>query len=210
MPISRVPTKTCPKCHLPKLLTEFYVAETRSDGVRTYCKQCEAEQREKDSQQIKAYNQAYYAENKQQLVEAMSRYYIEHKPKINEYGKSYYRNRREHQLEKDILTRVKFRAKKLGIPFNLEVTDITVPSTCPVLGIEIFCVSRNRKGGGPNSPSLDRIEPHKGYTKGNVRVISNRANTLKLNASVEELELVLADLKRIQRSMDLLQQVSQV
>lgn len=48
-----------------------------------------------------------------------------------------------------------------------------------------------------NDPSVDRIIPELGYTKGNVRVISNRANLLKNNASIEEIELVLEDLRRL-------------
>jgi hypothetical protein len=47
-------------------------------------------------------------------------------------------------------------------------------------------------------PSLDRIDNNKGHVKGNVRMISYRANVLKSDATVEELTLVLADLKRIQ------------
>lgn len=42
------------------------------------------------------------------------------------------------------------------------------------------------------SPALDRIDPAKGYIKGNVRYISARANRIKYNASVEELKQVLA------------------
>lgn len=93
-----------------------------------------------------------------------------------------------------ILIRTKYRAKKAGIPFNLEIEDIKVPEQCPVLGIKLQTVA----GAGANqisSPSLDRIDPERGYTKGNVRVISQRANLLKSNASVEELTLVLEDLK---------------
>ena len=44
-------------------------------------------------------------------------------------------------------------------------------------------------------PSLDRIDGAKGYVKGNVRVISHRANMLKNDATIEELELVLKDLR---------------
>lgn len=48
------------------------------------------------------------------------------------------------------------------------------------------------------SPSLDRLDSSKGYVKGNVRVISKRANQLKNNATVEEMRMVLADLIRLQ------------
>ena len=98
---------------------------------------------------------------------------------------------------KRIFTRIKSRAKMNNIEFNLELCDIIVPILCPVLLIEI----KSEQGGGTNqsgSPSVDRIDPSKGYTKGNVRVISNRANLLKSNAKVWELKAVLKDLERIQ------------
>ena len=48
-----------------------------------------------------------------------------------------------------------------------------------------------------NSPSLDRIRLELGYVKGNVRVISGRANLLKNDATIEELEAVLGDMKGV-------------
>lgn len=95
-------------------------------------------------------------------------------------------------VEKRILTRVKSRAKRLNIPFNLELADIIIPTHCPVLGLKI----QTGQGYNPvNSPSLDRINPKGGYIKDNIRVISNRANLLKSNATVEEMRLVLKDLE---------------
>jgi len=46
-----------------------------------------------------------------------------------------------------------------------------------------------------NVPSVDRIDPTKGYIKGNVEVISWRANHLKNNATVEELEAIVNYMK---------------
>ena len=107
------------------------------------------------------------------------------------------RSRENSCVEKRIYTRVKSRAKKDGTEFNLDLSDIVVPTHCPVLGLELGLVNQG-SGYHTNSPSLDRIDPTKGYTKGNVRVISARANLLKSDATAHELRLVLADLERIE------------
>ena len=92
---------------------------------------------------------------------------------------------------------VKKRATQKGIEFNLGIEDIPeIPKTCPVLGIGI----KSNKMSAPldSSPSLDRINPNLGYVKGNVRIISNRANRIKSDATADEVELVLKDLRRIE------------
>jgi len=104
------------------------------------------------------------------------------------------RKLRVQQLENQILSRAKYRAKSNNIAFNITKDDIVVPLYCPVLGIKIE-TKFGRKGYHPDSPSLDRIRPELGYIKGNVRIISARANLLKNNATIEELEYVLEDLK---------------
>ena len=38
----------------------------------------------------------------------------------------------------------------------------------------------------PNSPSLDRLIPEKGYTKSNVQFISFKANRIKNNGSPDQ------------------------
>ncbi len=78
----------------------------------------------------------------------------------------------------------KHRACTKGLDFDIELADISVPDICPVLGIPM------------TSPSLDRFDNQKGYTKDNIRVISTRANNLKNDASIEELEKVLDYMKR--------------
>lgn len=102
-----------------------------------------------------------------------------------------------------MLSRCKYRAKQSGLPFTLTKNDIIIPEFCPVLGIKIrqmLIDDEPKKGYHPNAPSLDRIIPKLGYVKGNVRVISARANLLKNDATIPELELVLQDLKRLHES----------
>ena len=113
---------------------------------------------------------------------------------------SYYYEKRKRErasIESSILARVKSRAKLKGIPFNMTVEDITIPKVCPILGIELTFNYGKGSGHHDDSPSVDRIYPDRGYVKGNVRIISARANLLKNNATPQELEAVLKDLRRI-------------
>jgi hypothetical protein len=93
-----------------------------------------------------------------------------------------------------MLKNARNRAKDKNLPFDLdrEFLQSIAPSHCPVFGIPLqwSCFRSNKPGGLPDSPSLDRIDPSKGYTKDNVWIISHKANTIKSYASHEELKLV--------------------
>lgn len=80
-----------------------------------------------------------------------------------------------------------------GIPFDIELEDIVVPERCPLLGIPLVRGGRRKNRG---NPSIDRIDPAKGYVKGNVWVVSTRANKLKNDATLTELETLAANLRR--------------
>lgn len=85
------------------------------------------------------------------------------------------------------MIRARARAKEKGLEFNLTEEDVQIPPTCPVLGISI------RPGNGvlcDNSPTVDRINNMKGYIKGNVEVISWKANRIKSNATYKEVKAV--------------------
>lgn len=87
-----------------------------------------------------------------------------------------------------MLSSAKKRARISGVPFALTADDIEIPERCPVLGMRLRQSSTGRAQ--PSSPSLDRIVPSKGYVKGNVLVVSSRANTIKGNATPAELRAV--------------------
>lgn len=83
------------------------------------------------------------------------------------------------------LRSAKSRAQKKNVPFNITAADVEAVWTdiCPILGIPLVQLPGQASD---NSPSLDRIIPEKGYVKGNIRIISNRANTIKSYGTLEE------------------------
>jgi len=97
--------------------------------------------------------------------------------------------------EYKILMTCKSRALAKGIPFDLELKDIVIPKFCPLLGIKLNTEANRDKRW--SSPSVDRLLPHKGYVKGNILVCSMRANTIKNNASLDELMLLTDNLHNI-------------
>lgn len=65
---------------------------------------------------------------------------------------------------------------------------------CPALGIPI---SLGLHQSSDNLAHLDRIDPNLGYVEGNVQWLSAKANRIKTNASIQELEKVLAHMRKI-------------
>ena len=83
-----------------------------------------------------------------------------------------------------LLGNIRCRARKEGLPFNLTIEDINIPEYCPVFGTKLI------KGVGKptaNSPSVDRIIPALGYTKGNIIIVSYLANVIKTNATYDQI-----------------------
>jgi hypothetical protein len=106
--------------------------------------------------------------------------------RMRAYGAEY----RSKFPEKAILKAAKSRAKIRGLDFNIELSDIAIPELCPILKTPIIIHSgTGKQGGHMDSPSLDKIDNNKGYVKGNVQVISHKANSMKFNATPDELVL---------------------
>jgi hypothetical protein len=95
---------------------------------------------------------------------------------------------------KNLLCIAKKRSEKFGLEFNITVDDLPLPTHCPLLSIKINYAARG-KGGQDDSPSIDRIDNSLGYIKGNVWIVSWRANRIKSNSSLEEIGLIYTKLK---------------
>ena len=87
-----------------------------------------------------------------------------------------------------LLADARKRAKRKGMEYDLTKEDLVVPETCPVLGLILEVGEGKRQ---PNSPSIDRIDNSKGYVRGNVAIISLRANALKNDGTIEELKAIV-------------------
>lgn len=78
----------------------------------------------------------------------------------------------------------KDRSMKYGYEFNIEESDIIIPEICPILEVPLVL---GEKGNYEYTPSIDRIDNSKGYIKGNIQIISKKANSMKNSATEEEL-----------------------
>lgn len=121
----------------------------------------------------------YMRKYRKENAEKLRKYNLEYKERHKQLAK-------EHRLkhrERFMLRGAKRRAKEKGLPFNLIEEDIIIPEICPILGIKLESCGLDKGC----APSLDRLIPELGYVKGNVSVISHRANSLKSNMSIEEI-----------------------
>lgn len=147
----------------------------------------------KNPEDKKRNRKAYYAKTEGAQKAYFAKHYRDNKPAIAKRAKQH----REDHPEWNLLSLAKTRAKKKGLEFAIVETDIIIPLTCPLLGIPLIRCSDKRGGTGMsgNVPTLDRIDNTKGYVRGNVWVISWRANHLKSNATLEELERLTSNLR---------------
>lgn len=102
------------------------------------------------------------------------------------------RARRKRNPEKKMFFSARGRAKENDLAFNITLEDIVIPSHCPILGIPLFHTPYKRT---TNSPALDRIINHRGYVKGNVQVISSKANSCKSDLTLQQVETLYLYMK---------------
>ena len=99
------------------------------------------------------------------------------------------KHRLSRSLEQMLYNSAKQRAKNRGLEFNISVQDITIPDRCPILKMKLnkfWGSSQQNNTDRANVVSLDRIDSLQGYVKGNILVVSYRANILKGNGTADE------------------------
>jgi hypothetical protein len=166
-------TKKCSKCQQERLLFDFSKNKASNDGLQHRCRTCDNEYQRKRR--------------------------IDNKESDLEYHRKYQAKRREdftYRLQM-LLNASKQRAALKNREHTITLEDIKdlypVDGKCPVFG---FDLEFNSQGFRETSPSIDRIDSTKGYTRDNIQIISWKANRLKAYATVEDLELLVAFLKQ--------------
>jgi len=97
-------------------------------------------------------------------------------------------------------TQIRDRSNKKNIPCSVVWQDLVAIHSvfCPIFGVELVYWNKSKKCG--DSASIDRIVPELGYVPGNIVVISDRANSIKNNASAEELYRIADWLRPLEES----------
>jgi len=166
-------TKCCNRCKTYLPFSLFSRNSANNDKLSSHCKDCD----KKGQDKIKAKN---YTKRLQQ-----DRQYRAVKHQTFDYRL------------KALLNASKQRASIKNIEHSITVEDLKdiypKDGCCPVFG---FKLEFGNAGFRDHSPSIDKIDPSKGYTKDNIQILSWRANRLKADSTVEELEMLLAYLKQ--------------
>jgi hypothetical protein len=141
---------------------------------------------------IDEYQKEYRTLHREKLRQKSSNYYYSNKESLKA-------KRRESDYSPEgrlrvLLWSAKSRATKFGLEFNITSEDLHIPEYCPILGIKLNFSAG--KGNDPDRASLDRIDNSKGYTKENTRIISLRANVLKRDGTLKELEAIVKYMKK--------------
>lgn len=147
--------RTCSACKrsLPKDAFRKYAGRS-SDGLRPICKECQ-----------RRYEAQWRVENVARLVEARKKRAAKEKAYRQEYD-AVNRGRL-------LVMEAKRRAARWGLPFDLEKHISRIEARiqvgiCEMTGLPF---DFHNKGSNWNSPSMDRIDPKKGYVYENIRIV---------------------------------------
>ena len=164
--------KKCIRCNQVKGADEFAKNPRLIGGLHNICKNCSnSERRDKKYHEVSG-------ENRKKRKEEDLNY--------KEYLNRQKRENSRKNFKTQMLANCKRRALKKGLEFSICKEDIIIPKICPILKVPFIL------GTGKNyeyTPTIDRINNYKGYTKENIQIITKKANSMKNSASFKELKL---------------------
>lgn len=174
------------------VLDRYNQSEKRQEASRRYrerhrekLRQTSQEWTWKNPEKRKAYARDYYQRNKQRILDQSSKYYAENKGQRSLTQKAWwdeakklgkhvgYRVARRNKMDAApwgrVLKNARVNAKRAGVAFDLTLEwAASFGGICAVSGIP-FVPSFGHTG--PFTPSVDRLDPAKGYTQANCRLV---------------------------------------
>lgn len=159
----------CSRAHAQK----FHNAARKYDGEKERAQQ--RARRASDPEKMRSKARQYYAENREHMAGRQKAYYHANRERCKEINK---RSRSKSPFQ-GLLALAKTRAKEKSIAFDLsrEWARETWTGKCAVTGIDF--VIGDGSGPAPYSPTIDRIDRSKGYTKDNSRFVLMAVNAFK-------------------------------
>lgn len=140
-------------------------------------KEYQRQWRSKNKESYLKSSRAYRARNKERINEANKEWNSRHREAIQKTQRAWVDTPKGRAVR--LVIAAKVRARKLKVPFNLTAEDVLFPlvlGECEATGI-LF--ERTAKARSPFAPSLDRVDPTKGYVKGNVQVVIWALNAMR-------------------------------
>lgn len=160
--------KECTKCGVMLSLDFFSKDKHKASGYRSACKNCSSAEFQKFKR---------------------STNYLTRLEKCKTNRKTKKTNDPISIWAHDIFHNAKYRAKRNGIEFSItkEWVAMSAVKICPLLEIELdYGASKSCD----ESASIDRIDSSKGYTPENCKIISFKANRIKSNATLQDLQKI--------------------
>lgn len=164
--------KKCIRCSQIKEANKFVKNPRLIGGLHNICKDCSNSERKA--------KQYYITSGKKR----QKRKQID--PDYKEYLNNQKRENSRKNFKTQMLANCKRRALKKELEFSICKEDIIIPELCPILKVPfIQGIGREYE----YTPTIDRIDNSKGYTKENIQIITKKANSMKNSASFKELKL---------------------
>lgn len=164
------PVKVCIWCKGAKLLDEYHRAPDTRDGRVGKCKKC-----------MSAYTKPRAAAG----AETRRNYRTKNRAKVSAIQKAY--RRTKYGRGSALWRSAQQRAQKRGLLFTLPrawVADRIKSGVCEVTGLRFAELGDCYKA-GPFAPSIDRIDPNKGYSEANCRMVVWAFNAAKGSAGTD-------------------------
>lgn len=172
-------TRYCSGCKRDLAVENFHKHPSGKLGRSNRCKDC-----------LRTYQRDYH--QRPDVIERKLAYAAKWRKDNAEAIKKSQHDRYSSSIQERMHRSAKQSSVARGLEFDLTVDDIKIPDACPVFGTP-FVVGTGRAH--PDSASLDRVDSSKGYVRDNIWVISWRANKLKSDATLQELEALCAALR---------------